>query len=134
MSASPKKISMKGDRWVALTLYLAIFTFNGAGIAARCVAALRSTRACRVSSLTVDILADTLHRALQVIGSGANAADIVTGQCISHCLHPVLYLCTHVCRFFVTRLSHCAIGLVRHVIGAVATLHLFLILRIFLPY
>src|SRR5713101_448955 len=132
MSASPKKISMKGDRWVALTLYLAIFTFNGAGIAARCVAALRSTRACRVSSLAVDILADTLHRALQVIGCGANAADIGTGQCIPHCLHPVLYLGTNVCRDFVTGISQCALGLVRQAIGAVAQFDLFLALAIFL--
>src|SRR5258708_10641308 len=105
MSASPKKISMKGDRWVALTLYLAIFTFNGAGIAARCVAALRSTRACRVSSLTVDILADTLHGALQIIGTGSNAADIVTGKCIPHCLHPLLYLRTHLCLHFLSVIS-----------------------------
>src|SRR5260370_39456010 len=113
---------MKGDRWVALTLYLAIFAFNGAGIAARCVAALRSTRACRVSSLAVDILADTLHRALQVIGCGANAADIGTGQCIPHCLHQVLYLGTNACRDFVTSISQCALGLARQAIRAVAQL------------
>src|SRR5258708_14965894 len=123
---------MKGRRRVALTLVLEIFGLNAAGIGARCVAALRSTRACRVSSLTVDILADTLHRALQVIGCGANAADIGTGQCIPHCLHQVLYLGTNVCRDFVTGISQCALGLVRQAIGAVAQFDLFLALAIFL--
>src|SRR5260370_5988506 len=77
---------MGGGSW----LDFAVLALDGPRFTTGCRARCSSARGC--TRLTVDLLANALHRALQVIGCGAHTRQIAARKRNAHGLDLVLHL------------------------------------------
>src|SRR5260370_27919143 len=111
---------MGGGSW----LDFAVVGLNGPRFATGCCAGCSSARGC--TRLTVDLLANALHRALQVIGCGAHTRKIAARKRSAHGLDLVLHLAAQARRDPVTNILQCPLRLVRQAVSTVACLNLFL--------
>src|SRR5579864_8240620 len=111
-------------------LDFAVLALDGPRFATGCCAGCSSTRGC--TRLTVDLLANALHRALQVIGCGAHTREITARKRSAHGLDLVLHLAAQARRDPVTDILQCPFGLVRQAIGTVARLNLLAALAVLL--
>src|SRR5260370_15619848 len=117
---------MGGGRGVAL----AVLALDGPRFATGCRAGCSSARGC--TRLTVDLLANALHRALQVIGCGAHTRKIAARKRSAHGLDLVLHLAAQARRYPVTDILQRPFRLVRQAIGTVARLNLLAALAVLL--
>src|SRR5260221_2577855 len=111
-------------------LDFAVLALDGPRFATGCCAGCASARGC--TRLTRDLLANALHRALQVIGRGAHTRKIAARKRSAHGLDLVLHLAAQARRDPVTDILQCPFGLVRQAIGTVARLNLLAALAVLL--
>src|SRR5260370_16779837 len=98
---------MGGGSW----LDFAVLALDGPRFTTGCRAGCSSARGC--TRLTVDLLANALHRALQVIGCGAHTRKIAARKRSAHGLDLVLHLAAQARPYPVTDPFHRPSRLVR---------------------
>src|SRR5258708_35545505 len=102
---------MGGGSW----LDFAVLALDGPRFTTGCCAGCSSARGC--TRVTIDLLANALHRALQVIGRGAHTRKIAPRKRSPHGLDLVLHLAAQPRRDPVTDILQCPAGLVRQAIA-----------------
>src|SRR6266446_4142697 len=105
-------------------LDFAVLALDGPRFATGCCAGCSSARGC--TRVTVDLLANALHRALQVICRGAHTRQIAARKRLAYGLDLVLHLAAQARRDSVTNLLQRPLRLVRQAVGAVARFDLLL--------
>src|SRR5258707_7070624 len=105
-------------------LDFAVLALDGPRFATGCCAGCSSARGC--TRLTVDLLANALHRALQVIGCDADTREIAARKRSAYGLDLVLHLAAQARRDPVTDILQSPLRLVRQAVSTVACLNLFL--------
>src|SRR5258708_31008432 len=111
---------MGGGSW----LDSAVLSLKGPRFITGCCAGCSSARGC--TRLTVDLLANAQHRALQVIGCGAPTRKIAARKRSAHGLDLILHLAAQARRDPVTNILQRPLRLVRQAVSTVACLNLFL--------
>src|SRR5260221_9875556 len=116
-----------GDKHVALpsaALDFAVLSLDGPRFATGCCADCSRARGC--TRVTVDLLANALHRALQVICRGAQTRQIAARKSLAHGLDLCLHLASPCRRDFGTTVFQRPLRLVPQAVRAVWRLNLLL--------